>query len=54
MINEMNEDDNQIEVASKKSSVKRVTPLGRDLEDALKDAKDEMKEYIDELLSKSA
>ena len=38
---------------SVKSSHKRTTPLGQNLEDAIKAAKDEMKDYIDELLKKS-
>ena len=33
--------------------MKRVTPLGgRDLEDALRDTKEEMREYIEELFRK--
>ena len=38
---------------SKKSSVKRITPLGQNLEDMVKEAKEEMKEYIDEKLKKT-
>ena len=39
-------------VSAKNSSIKRVTPLGRDLEDALNDAKDELKTFIKEAILK--
>ena len=39
-----------VEIVSKKSSVKQVvTPLNRNLEDQLKEAKEEMRVYIDEI-----
>ena len=33
--------------------MKRITPLGQNLEDMVKEAKEEMKEYIDEKLKKT-
>ena len=53
IIEDLGHQTDNVDIASKKSSVKHVTPLSRNLEDPLKEAKEEMRDYIDEIFKRT-